>query len=403
MENTKVKEKNLSPKIAATTGVVKTSIAKTDNSNDTKNSVAKIGNPKETNTKLPTADVQPVTVVAKRKITQKLIPITTPSAEIYTKKIERRRKRKSILLWVFGVFAVLFIIFGFVAPYVFTDKNHWTYEYFVTNTVNVRNIGQFFRDKLPLILQSIIIIIAFTIVINLVIFSIMKMSIRNKRTKTVAGMVGSFVRYIGYFIMILTLLRVWGVNTTAILSATAIFSMVIALGAQSLVSDILAGIFMVFENNFSVGDIITVEGNNGNFRGYVENIGIRTTQIRAELGEVMIIANSQMKKIVNQSMHRCGIICAVTVDHDANTDKIEKIVNENIIKMGEKIPEITEGPSYLGVSDITGNGVVLKFFAKCDESMRYKATRALTQEIKKLFNKNNIKFAVDKIEVHKEK
>jgi small conductance mechanosensitive channel len=306
-------------------------------------------------------------------------------------------------MWSFFIFAVLFLIFGFAAPYIFRDTGHWTYEYFVTNTVNVRNIAKFFRDKLPIILQSVLVIIVFNIIINLAVFLIMKVSLRNKRTKTVAGMVNSFTKYIGYFIMIITLLRMWGVNTTAILSGAAIFSAVIAFGAQSLVSDILAGIFMVFENNFAVGDIITVEGNNGNFRGYVENIGIRTTQIRAELGEVMIIANSQMKKIINQSMHRCGIICAVTVNHDENTDRIEKIVNENIQKIGENIPEITEGPAYLGVSDITNNGTVLKFFAKCDESLRYKTTRRLLQEIKTLFGKHNIKFAVDKIEVHNKK
>jgi small conductance mechanosensitive channel len=342
-----------------------------------------------------------VTVITKRKITQDIVPMTKPSSEVYAEKAEKRRKSKSILIWAFAVFAVLFLAFGFSAPYIFRDTNHWTYEYFVTNTMNVRNIGVYFRDKLPLIFKSIIVVIVFVILINLTVFSIMKMSIRNKRTKTVAGMVGSFLRYVGYFIMILTLLGVWGMNTAGILASTAIFSAVIALGAQSLVSDILAGIFMVFENNFSVGDIITVEGNNGNFRGYVENIGIRTTQIRAELGEVMIIANSQMKKIVNQSMHRCGIICAVTVNHDENTDRIEKIAKDNLTKMGERIPEITEGPSYLGVSEINNNGIVLKFFAKCDESVRYRITRALTQEIKKLFNKNNIRFAVDKIEVHK--
>jgi small conductance mechanosensitive channel len=390
MEKVKVKGKNLSVKNGAT-GKTKTKET-----------------PKEVTKKEATKDI-PVTIITKRKITQKILPVTEPAAGVpvgvinYNENKRKRRHGKLVFFWVFVIFATLFLAFGFTAPYIFRDTNHWTYEYFVTNTVNIRNVGQFFRDKLPVIFQSIMIVIVFGIVINLVVYSIMKMSIKNKRTKTVAGMVGSFTRYIGYFFMIISVLRVWGVNTAAILSGAAIFSAVIAFGAQSLVSDILAGIFMVFENNFAVGDIITIEGiGDNNFRGYVENIGIRTTQIRAELGEVMIIANSQMKKIVNQSIHRCGIICAVTVDHGENTDKIEKIVGSNIMSIAEKIPEITEEPTYLGVSEITQNGIVLKFFAKCDESMRYRVTRRLTQEIKILFNRHNIKFAMGKIEVHKE-
>jgi small conductance mechanosensitive channel len=325
--------------------------------------------------------------------------VQNASALHYTAKKEKGKKRKKVLIWSFFTFAVLFLIFGFVAPYIFTDKNHWSYRYFVEDTVSIRDIGVLFRDKLPIILQSVMAVIIFGIVINLTVWSIMRMSIKNKRTKTVAGMISSFIKYVGYFFAIITILKLWGVNTVALLSGAAIFSAVIALGAQSLVSDILAGIFMVFENNFSVGDIITIEGMNGNFRGYVENIGIRTTQIRAELGEVMIIANSQMKKIVNQSMHRCGIVVAVTVDHEADTDRIEKIINAEMGKIGDRIPEITEGPVYLGISDITENGVVLKFFAKCDESVRYRTVRRLTQEIRALFAKNRIKFAKNKIEL----
>jgi small conductance mechanosensitive channel len=341
------------------------------------------------NTKKSTTKTNNLVIARNPNMKKSEVLTISHSVENYAIQREKRHRKKNVLVWVFLAFAILFLVFSFIAPYLPLP------DIFKDNMVNLSSIVLFVKNNLGVILRSMMTIIVFYIIINLLVLSVTKVSMRNKRAKTAAGMINSFIRYIGFFVLILTLLGVWGLNTTAILSGAALFSAVIALGAQSLVSDILAGIFMVFESNFMVGDIVTIDG----FRGYVEEIGVRTTKIKAELGEVLIITNSQMKKIINQSMHRCGLVWAFTVNHDENVDRVEKIINDNIVDIGDRIPTITEGPIYLGVAEITPDGVVIKFYAKCDETVRYKTTRELNKEIKRLFDKNKIKFAVHKVEV----
>lgn len=324
------------------------------------------------------------------------LPVLSQHAVTYREKKEREKRKKHILLWVFSVLAVLFLIASFIAPYIIKDKNSWLYSMLVTNTINFHSIADFFVDNLDTVIRSAIIVIVFYFVITFIVIFLKKILSKSKRQRTVVSMIASFIQYIGYFIMLTTVLAAWGVNTTAMLSGVALFSAVIAFGAQSLVSDILAGIFMVFENNFSVGEMVNIEG----FRGCVEEIGIRTTQIRSDLGEVLIIGNSQMKKIINLSAHRSTVVCTVHINHSEDLDRVEKIINDNMYKIGEGIPNLTDGPKYIGVSNLATDGILqLKIIGKCDNQVIYQTQRDLNGAIKRLFDRHKIEYAITKEEL----
>jgi len=171
--------------------------------------------------------------MGKKKDNKKIMSVEeNASVAEFNKRTKRRHKWRKFFLITFITVASLFLVFSFTAPYIFRDQTHWTYHYFVENTLNVRNIAEFFQDRIPLLVQSAMVIVIFYVVINL-LYHILTLSLthlahKNKRTKTVVSMIASFTTYIGYFIMILALLKVWGMNTTAILSGAAVFSAVIA-------------------------------------------------------------------------------------------------------------------------------------------------------------------------------
>jgi len=180
-----------------------------------------------------------------------------------------------------------------------------------------------------------------------------------------------------------------------LVAGLGIIALVIGLGAQSLISDVLAGLFIVFENNFCIGDIVTVE----DFRGEVCDIGIRTTRLKSHLGDLKIINNSQIRVLVNMSRHSSFAICEVTISYTEDLERVEKILSANLDKIGKKLPAITETPAYLGAAEFTSRGVLLKLKARCVESDRLQLVRDFNKEIKLLLDKNKIKIAVEQVEL----
>lgn len=123
-----------------------------------------------------------------------------------------------------------------------------------------------------------------------------------KRTDTVHKLVRSVLRYIIYFIAIIQVLSVFGINTTGILASAGIVSVAIGFGAQTLVRDIITGFFLIVEGQFDVGDYVKIS-NQAAFiaEGNVLALGLRSTKIRSAGGEVYFIPNSSINQVVNYS------------------------------------------------------------------------------------------------------
>jgi len=217
----------------------------------------------------------------------------------------------------------------------------------------------------------------------------------SKRRKTILSMVSSFTSYVGYIVLIVLILNVWGVSTAALLAGTAVIGLIIGLGAQSLISDILSGVFLVCENNIQVGDMITYDG----FRGEVVHIGIRTTRTKSPAGDVNVINNSELKNFINMSKHRSLAFSYVRISYSEDLEKVEKIIKDALPAIARKLTVITEGPTYMGVHEYTDLGLVLRISAKCPEENRPQLERDLNREFKLLFDKHKIKFAVHQVEV----
>ena len=196
--------------------------------------------------------------------------------------------------------------------------------------------------------------------------------------------------------MVIVVLAVWGVDTTALITGAGVITLVVGLGMQSLIADVVAGLFIVFENEFNLGDIITVD----DFRGEVVEMGIRTTKLKAE-GNIKIFNNSDLRKILNQTAEPSVAKAYVDIEYSADLGKVEEIIKRCLPEI--KIDGATEGVEYNGVNALGASGVQLYFSVKCKEGDKFTVQRALNGELKNMFDKNGINIPFNQIVVHTEK
>ena len=215
--------------------------------------------------------------------------------------------------------------------------------------------------------------------------AISKVSSR-KMGRALMGLVGSLIKYTCAIAAALMSLNTLGVDTMEIVAGLGILGLIIGLGAEELVADILAGMFIVFERLYDVGDIIVVD----EFRGMVKEVGIRTTQIEDVGGNVLVVRNSEIGSFVNMTDKLSLAICDIQIDHGENLEKVEAVIKEKLPAIGAAIPELLEGPFYIDVSGFTSDGVVLSFTAECQEGAKYRVERALNRQLKLLFDAEGI-------------
>lgn len=207
-----------------------------------------------------------------------------------------------------------------------------------------------------------------------------------KKGKAIVEIVCSLVKYVAVIMLLFCVLKAFGVDTSAILAGIGILGLIVGLGAQPLIADILAGLFIVFEGVFDVGDIIVYNG----FRGTVKEIGIRTTQILDTGGNIKIVNNSNLKEVINMTDQLSLAICDIGIEYGESLERVESILKANFDKIKEAIPDIKDGPFYKGVAELADSAVVIRFAAMCDEGARYQVERDMNRQFKLLFDKNNI-------------
>ena len=206
----------------------------------------------------------------------------------------------------------------------------------------------------------------------------------------------SLIKYASVVVLLFFILRACGVDTTAVITGLSIVTLIIGLALQPLLQDVIAGLFIVFEHVFEVGDIVVV----GGFRGTVKEIGIRTTRIQDGGGNVKIINNSDLKALVNMSNLLSTASCEIGIEYGESLERVETILKENLGKIKEAIPEIVEGPFYKGVAALADSSVNLKFVAKCKEGSKYQVERDLNRQFKLLFDRYNVNIPFPQVVVN---
>ena len=204
--------------------------------------------------------------------------------------------------------------------------------------------------------------------------------------ETICRLLQNFLKYISVLALLFYCLSLFGIDTATLLASAGILTLIVGLGAQTLVSDILAGLFIIFEGEFQVGDIVTI----GDWRGTVVEIGIRTTKILDGSGNIKIISNSDVTGVINMTREYSYSWVDVGIEYGESLERVESILADEFPKIRERIPKILDGPFYKGVVSLGDNSVNIRIMVLCAEGDRVQMERDLNREMKLIFDRHNI-------------
>lgn len=216
------------------------------------------------------------------------------------------------------------------------------------------------------------------------------------RIGTLSTVLTSFVKYIASIIGFCWILSIIGVNISTIFASVGIMALIIGFGAESLVADLVTGVFILFENQYNVGDVIEVNG----FRGVVKEIGIRTLSLEDTGGNIMIINNSELKNIINRSSKNSVAVCDIGISYDVDLEKFDKVLDKILADIKTKHDVFKDRLICVGVESLAESSVVLRIIADVDEKNIYSARRLLNKELKIAFDKAGVKIPYPQIDVH---
>ncbi|MBE3590964.1 MAG: mechanosensitive ion channel family protein [Firmicutes bacterium] len=207
------------------------------------------------------------------------------------------------------------------------------------------------------------------------------------RAATVRGLMKSLLRYAIDFLVLVTVLAGWGVPVSGLLAGAGIAGLAVGFGAQNLVRDVITGFFLLFEDQFRVGEHVELAG----VSGVVEDIGFRITRVRDFGGQLHMVPNGQIERVTNYSRGSMRLLVTVRVDYNEDLDHVEQVLNEVCERFRRTWTTLTEGPQLLGVQEIRDAAVEYLVWGRAQPGEQWAAERALRREIKKALDAAGIR------------
>ena len=287
------------------------------------------------------------------------------------------------LIVLFAIFAVAFAV-GLIGDYIDFD-----------------NLEEAFGSFRAIKLLYLLCMVCFVLFLEtLLVFLLGLFEPENHRAKSVLSIVSSMLKYITAIVILCWGLSILGCNVSTIVASVGILALVIGFSAESLIADVVTGTFMLFENQYNVGDIVEVNG----FRGTVTSIGIRTTCITDPGGNVKIVNNSAMQNILNRSDKMSRAVSDIAVPYPTDLEKLEsqlpKLMDEILAAHTDVMKE---APRYLGVQELADSAVVLRFVVNVDEKDIYSGARLLNHDLLLGFRKLGVECPYPQMDVHLDK
>ncbi len=226
--------------------------------------------------------------------------------------------------------------------------------------------------------------------------SLLKKRHYQKRADTLRIMLLNIIKYAIALLIVLAILAVFGVNIASILAGLGITAAIIGLAFQDIAKDFLAGISIIAENQYEVGDYIEI----GDFMGKVISIGLKTTRVRDYKGRTKIFANRNITEVINYNLSDSVAVVDISVAYEENNDKVEKVLNEIASKLNNELTNLKGNVELLGIISLDDSAVIYRMIAPVNSMEQYETERKMRKLIKTTFDKKKIKIPYPQIEVH---
>jgi len=207
-----------------------------------------------------------------------------------------------------------------------------------------------------------------------------------RKAKTIGVLLKSVLRYVVYFLLAISVIDALGAPTSSIIASAGIVGLAVGFGAQNLVRDVLTGFFILFEDQFSVGDYVEIFG----VAGVVEEVGLRVTQLRDFSGVLHIIPNGAIDKVSNHNRGHLRALVDVRVAYEEDQERVRILLEGVAAQAATDIKEIVEGPTVLGIADFTESALIFRLVAQALPQEQWAVERELRRRIKVVFDHEGI-------------
>lgn len=250
-------------------------------------------------------------------------------------------------------------------------------------------------EKFILPIVYIVIGIILLRIVSFIINKISKNKYVDKKKKTIISLIKNILKWLVYLFVILSILSVYGVDTSGIIASLGIAGLVIGLALQDIIADFVAGIFILFDDQYIIGDVVEING----FKGEVIGFGLMSTKIKNAYGDVLIISNSSFKEVRNFSRVNNSLLITLDVSYDTDIDKLEKVLEDlrdDILKLDNVIGNY----NLLGINEFSSNSIRYLVNIECKPNCQYQIKRDFFKLVKKSFDKNKIEIPYNKLDVN---
>lgn len=247
------------------------------------------------------------------------------------------------------------------------------------------------------VLRGVLILLTMFAAEGLLIFLLNLLKPKNNRARTLVSQIKNMLRYAVILAAICIALTMFNVDIVTILAGLGILALIIGFGAESLIADIVTGMFILIDNQYNVGDIIEVEG----FRGTVTEINVRSTVLTDVGGNVKIINNSDMKNVLNRSDNFSKSVSDFAIPYETDLEELEKKIPDLLEEIYQNNqPLMKAKPDYLGLNKLDDSAVVLRFTVDVAEGDIFAGARALNHDLFIGMRKLGIEVPFPQLDLH---
>ena len=221
-------------------------------------------------------------------------------------------------------------------------------------------------------------------------------SIEEKRLDTLRKLFKSIVSYVLYFIAILTCLDMVGIKVTTILAGAGILSLAVAFGAQSVVQDLMSGLFIILENQYAVGEYVKI----GQTLGKVEVIGMKTTKLSTYNGEVLVIPNGKISELINYSRRPQRASVEVGIAYEEDLDNAIAVLAQACAVINQRFTEVLDEQAHvLGVTELADSAVIIRLTFTALDWQQAVIERELRKLVKDTLDAEGVEIAYPKLQL----
>lgn len=249
----------------------------------------------------------------------------------------------------------------------------------------------------PIIIVLVALLI-YKIIINILkrFFSIRTVKVDEKRKKTIFNLSRNIVRILIIAISTLFILEVYGINTTSIITSLSVVGVVVGLAFQDLIKDFIAGISIVIEGQYRVGDTVQING----FKGEVINVGLKSTKLKAYTGEIMILANHLITDVINYNLSDSLALIDIDVAYESNIEKVEKVLTNLCERLSNELPYLKGEVELLGINSLESSSIRFRMTVLTESMKQVVVQRQMLREVKLELDRNKIEIPYNQVVVH---